>query len=125
MPKQRLPVFDAFIASLRAVWASEMNDEHRMRRAKPLLEALLISEELKAHSVHWPSTEGYKNLRLYVDPDYHFVFNAVVRAPNRMGGVHDHAECSTAFWREASGLSGTNALTMVPAPVTPKSACGQ
>jgi len=92
MPKQRLPVFEAFIASLRAVWASEMNDEHRMRQAKPLLEALLISEELKAHSVHWPSTEGYKNLRLYVDPDYHFVINAVVRAPNRMGGVHDHAD---------------------------------
>src|SRR5262249_44710235 len=37
----------------------------------------------KAHSASWPSTEGYKNLLLYVDPDHHFVINAVVRAPGR------------------------------------------
>jgi predicted metal-dependent enzyme (double-stranded beta helix superfamily) len=42
--------------------------------------------------VDWPSTEGRKNLRLYVDPDYGFVINAVVRVPGRRGSVHDHAD---------------------------------
>ena len=58
---------------------------------RPLLERLLADPELKAHSAQWPSTEGRKNLLLYVDPDYHFAINAVVRVPGRVGSAHDHA----------------------------------
>src|SRR5262249_25222469 len=54
----------------------------------------------------WPSTEGHKNLRLYVDPDYHFVVNAVVRTPNRKGGVHDHADA----WVLYGVLDGSESL---------------
>jgi predicted metal-dependent enzyme (double-stranded beta helix superfamily) len=88
----RLPVIEQFIADLRAIWAGETDNEGRMTRAKPLLERLLNDPDLKAHSATWPSTEGYKNLLLYVDPDHHFVINAVVRVPGRTGNVHDHAD---------------------------------
>jgi len=88
----RLPVIEQFITDLRAIWASEADNERRMARAKPLLELLLNDPDLKAHSATWPSTEGYKNLLLYVDPDHHFVINAVVRVPGRTGNVHDHAD---------------------------------
>jgi len=88
----RLPVLEQFIGDLRAIWAAEPDNRRRMERAKPLLEQLLNDPGLKAHSAAWPSTEGYKNLLLYVDPDHHFVINAVVRAPGRTGSVHDHAD---------------------------------
>ena len=89
---ERLPAFESFIRELRAIWAAESDDHARMERAKPLLERLVIDGSLKAHSAGWPSTEGRKNLRLYVDPDYGFVINAVVRVPGRRGSVHDHAD---------------------------------
>jgi predicted metal-dependent enzyme (double-stranded beta helix superfamily) len=89
---ERLPAFESFIRELRAIWAAEADDRARMERAKPLLERLVMNPAIKAHSVDWPSTEGRKNLRLYVDPDYGFVINAVVRVPGRRGSVHDHAD---------------------------------
>jgi predicted metal-dependent enzyme (double-stranded beta helix superfamily) len=92
MSDARLPILEKFIGDLRAVWAAETDEQRRMEKAKPLLERLVRDPELKAHSAAWPSTEGYKNLLLYVDPDYHFVINAVVRAPGRTGSVHDHAD---------------------------------
>jgi len=92
MENAKRPAFDTFIGALRSVWAVDSDDRRRMERAKTLLEQLLKDEGLRADSAHWPSTEGYKNLLLYVDPDYKFVVNAVVRAPNRIGSVHDHAD---------------------------------
>ena len=74
------------------MWAAERDDHVRMERAKPLLERFVMEPTIKAHSADWPSTEGRKNLRLYVDPDYGFVINAVVRVPGRRGSVHDHAD---------------------------------
>ena len=101
-----LPAFADFIAQLRAVWQAESDDERRMRQAKPVLERLLMDASVKAHSARWPSTEGYKNLLLYVDPDHHFAINAVVRAPNRTGSVHDHADA----WVLYGVLDGTEKL---------------
>jgi predicted metal-dependent enzyme (double-stranded beta helix superfamily) len=106
MPTSRLPVFDKFITDLRAVWAGEADEERRMARAKPLLEKLVMDEGLKAHSASWPSTEGRKNLLFYVDPDYHFVINGVVRVPGRTGSVHDHADA----WVLYGVLDGTESL---------------
>jgi len=106
MPNQRLPVFDRFIADLRAIWAAEPDDERRMKRAQPLLQRLVMDEALKAHSSSWPSTEGRKNLLLYGDPDYGFVINGVVRMPGRTGSVHDHADA----WVLYAVLDGTESL---------------
>ena len=92
MSSARLPVLEKFIADLRTIWSAEADNHRRMERAKPLLEQLVKDVGLKAHSASWPSTEGYKNLLLYVDPEHHFVINAVVRAPGRTGSVHDHAD---------------------------------
>ncbi len=101
-----LPVFDEFIAGLRGIWDAETDNERRMGRAKPLLEALMRDPGLKAHSAQWPSTEGHKNLLLYVDPERHFAINAVVRTPGRVGGVHDHADA----WVLYGVLDGSESL---------------
>src|ERR1700730_18616130 len=106
MSNGRLPVFQRFIADLRAIWAAEGEDARRMERAKPLLESFVKDADLKAHSAQWPSTEGRKNLLLYVDPDYAFVVNGVVRVPGRTGSVHDHAGA----WVLYGVLDGTESL---------------
>jgi predicted metal-dependent enzyme (double-stranded beta helix superfamily) len=106
MASARLLILDTFIADLRAIWTAETQDQRRMERAKPLLELLLRDAGLKAHSAQWPSTEGYKNLLLYVDPDHHFVINAVVRVPGRTGSVHDHADA----WVLYGVLDGSESL---------------
>ena len=106
MPHARLPVFEKFIGDLRAIWSAETDDARRMDKAKPLVEAFVKDPDLKAHSAQWPSTEGRKNLLLYVDPAYDFVVNAVVRVPGRTGSVHDHANA----WVLYGVLDGTERL---------------
>jgi len=56
-----------FIGELRAIWAAESENGCRMERAKLALESFVMEPSLKAHSANWPSTEGHKNLLLYVD----------------------------------------------------------
>lgn len=106
MATPRLSVLDKFIVDLRTIWAEDSENERRMAKAKPLLEQLLNDATLKAHSAAWPSTEGRKNLLLYVDPDHHFVINAVVRMPGRTGSVHDHADA----WVLYGVLDGSESL---------------
>jgi predicted metal-dependent enzyme (double-stranded beta helix superfamily) len=101
-----LPVFEKFIGDLRAIWAADSDNQRRMERAKPLLEWLVKDESLRAHSARWPSTEGHKNLLLYVDPQYGFVINGVVRVPGRKGSVHDHADA----WVLYGVLDGSESL---------------
>jgi predicted metal-dependent enzyme (double-stranded beta helix superfamily) len=92
MSNAKLPAFEHFIAGLREVWSRESDMGRRMVAAKPLLERFVLDPTVKAHSLRWPSTEGYKNLLFYVDPEYEFVLNGVVRMPGRTGSVHDHAD---------------------------------
>jgi predicted metal-dependent enzyme (double-stranded beta helix superfamily) len=101
-----LPVFEQFVAQLRAIWEQHGDNQTRMESARPLLEQLVKDPGLKADSARWPSTEGFKNLLLYVDPQHHFAINAVVRAPGRTGGVHDHADA----WVLYGVLDGTESL---------------
>jgi predicted metal-dependent enzyme (double-stranded beta helix superfamily) len=103
---KKLPAFEKFIADLRAIWAAEAENQRRMERAKPLLESFVQDDAVKAHSVNWPSTEGHKNLLLYVDPEYDFVINAVVRVPGRKGSIHDHADA----WVLYGLLDGSESL---------------
>jgi predicted metal-dependent enzyme (double-stranded beta helix superfamily) len=103
---RQLPAFENFIADVRELWSSEADPERRMVKAKPMLERLVMDPTLKAHSARWPSTEGRKNLLLYVDPDHGFAVNAVVREPGRTGGVHDHAHA----WVLYGLVDGTESL---------------
>jgi predicted metal-dependent enzyme (double-stranded beta helix superfamily) len=106
MPAQHLPAFQRFIDEIRSVWASEPDLQRRMEKAKPLLETLVMDKDLKVHSSHWPSTEGQKNLLFYVDPEFDFAINGVVREPGRKGSVHDHANA----WVLYGVLDGTESL---------------
>jgi predicted metal-dependent enzyme (double-stranded beta helix superfamily) len=106
MSNARLPAFETFIREMRAVWASQPDLQRRMETAKPLLEKFVMDGSLKAHSANWPSTEGHKNLLLYVDKEHDFVVNAVVRMPGRTGSVHDHADA----WVLYGLLDGTESL---------------
>jgi predicted metal-dependent enzyme (double-stranded beta helix superfamily) len=106
MPMARLPAFEKFISDLRAVWAAQPDLQRRMEAAKPLLENFVMDDSIKADSANWPSTEGHKNLLLYVDPKHDFVINAVVRMPGRTGSVHDHADA----WVLYGLLDGTESL---------------
>ena len=102
----QVPVFAKFIEELRAIWAAKGDIKSRMEAAKPLLEQLVKDDGLKAISATWPSTEGGKNLLLYVDPDHGFAINAVVRVPGRRGRPHDHGEA----WVLYGVLDGTESL---------------
>ena len=106
MPTPRHPAFQRFIDDLRAVWAAEPDMARRMEQAKPLLERLVMEPDIKARSKTWPSTEGRKNLLLYVDEEHEFVVNAVVRVPGRTGSVHDHANA----WVLYGVVDGTESL---------------
>jgi predicted metal-dependent enzyme (double-stranded beta helix superfamily) len=97
MATQRLPVFQKFIDDLRQTFEDGPDTGAAMEKARSLLEGLVQDEGMRAHSKDWPSTEGHKNLLLYEDPDYGFAINAVVRTPNRKGGIHDHAHAWTAY----------------------------
>lgn len=102
----RLPALQAFIDDVRAIWAREGDNGARMAAAKPAMERLLSDESLRRISADWPSTEGRKNLLLYVDPDYEFAINAVVRVPGRQGNIHDHGP----VWVMYGVLTGTESL---------------
>lgn len=100
------PVLQDFIADLRAIWAQGGDTGTNMRAAQPLLEKLILDEGLQRASQSWPSTEGRKNLLFHTDPDYGFAINAVVRAPGRIGNVHDHGP----VWVLYGVLTGTESL---------------
>ena len=103
---QRPAVLQQFIDDLRAIWARESDTGSCMEQARPLLENLIRDESLQKSSETWPSTEGRKNLLLYVDPDYEFAINAVVRIPGRVGNIHDHGP----VWVLYGVLTGTESL---------------
>jgi predicted metal-dependent enzyme (double-stranded beta helix superfamily) len=102
----QVPVFAKFIDELRAIWAAKTDIQSRMEAAKPVLERLVKDDGLKAISANWPSTEGGKNLLFYVDPDFGFAINAVVRVPGRKGRPHDHGDA----WVLYGVLDGTESL---------------
>ena len=106
MANALLPVFAKFIEDLRAIWAADTDNRRRMEKAKPVLEQLVKDQGLRAHSANWPSTEGGKNLLLYVDPAHGFAINAVVRVPGRTGKAHDHGDA----WVLYGVLDGSESL---------------
>lgn len=90
MQQQPIAAFTAFVTGLREIWAREGETEQRMQSARPLLEKLLLDDELYERSHDWPPTEGGVNLDLYEDPEYKFMVNSVVRMPGLRGNPHDH-----------------------------------
>jgi predicted metal-dependent enzyme (double-stranded beta helix superfamily) len=64
------------------------------------MQKALADPALRNAAQGWPDTvagASVGNLLLYEDPDYGFVFNATVRAPNCTGNVHDHGTTWTLY----------------------------
>ncbi|MGE3247326.1 MAG: hypothetical protein AB7F96_19025 [Beijerinckiaceae bacterium] len=102
----RHPALQTFVDRCRAIWAKGGDTKTCMEQALPALEEIVSDPSLQKLSESWPSTEGRKNLLLYVDPDYGFAVNAVVRVPGRKGSVHDHGH----VWVAYGVLTGTESL---------------
>lgn len=100
------PAFQHFIDGLRGIWAKETETAVRMESALPLLRDVVNDPQMQEISAGWPSTEGRKNLLFYVDSDYGFAINGVVRVPGRTGSVHDHGN----VWVAYGVMTGTESL---------------
>ena len=103
---KHIPVFEKFIADLRAAWKELPDTEARMKKGQQLLEELVKDESLRQACKSWPSTEGRKNLLFHEDAECGFAINGVVRVPGRQGSIHDHAHAWTAY----GVLDGTESL---------------
>ncbi len=95
-----------FIEKTHAIWARESDMKTRMEQTQTLLTGLVKNPAIQDSAKNWPSTEGHKNLLLHTDETYGFIINAVVRAPNRKGSVHDHSQA----WVLYGLVEGTESL---------------
>lgn len=89
-----------FIASTRALFSEEKDVERRWQKTAPLLRELLADPDLRTRSKDWPDcvpTDRAENLLFYEDPDFGFVINGLVKAPERRTQIHDHAHNWTLY----------------------------
>lgn len=93
--------FGQFITATRGVFAAEPDPAKRWLKLNPFLRELLDNPAFRDHSRKWPDcvpTDRAENLLFYEDPDYSFVVNGLVKAPNRgYNRIHDHAHIYTLY----------------------------
>ena len=98
---EMLPAVEAFVAALRAACADGLEGEARWRRCGELLKDLLGDPTLRAHARDWPigGFDGRKvdNLLFYVDPDYGFALNGLIKRPGGRAMIHDHGPAWTVY----------------------------
>ncbi|MFQ5918145.1 MAG: hypothetical protein ACE5I0_10090 [Candidatus Binatia bacterium] len=100
MVSQSKSAIGQFIASMRTLFGEEQDVEKRWERLAPLLRKLLAAPEIMARSKKWPKcaqAERAENLLFYEDPDFGFVINGLVKAPNTRTSIHDHAHNWTLY----------------------------
>jgi predicted metal-dependent enzyme (double-stranded beta helix superfamily) len=96
-------VASTFIAAVRRLYAEEPDEAARWEQIAALLGDLLAEPRLQAQSAAWPAggqggpDHRAENLLFYEDPDYGFVINGLIKAPNRRTAIHDHAQLWTAY----------------------------
>jgi len=99
-----------FIASARQLHAQESDPKTRWEKMTPLLRELLADPSVKEQSTKWPDCaqggERAENLLFYEDPDYRFVINGLIKAPNTRTQIHDHAH----NWTLYGVLDGTETI---------------
>ena len=103
-----LPALEEFITDFRALYAGDMDDLERFEQGRPLLEKLLADPDLKQRAETWPSRNDpenghYENLLFYVDSDYGFVLNALIKEPREATPIHDHGDVLTVYGVLAGG----------------------
>ena len=98
---EMLPAVEDFVTALRAACAAGLEGEARWRRCAELLRPLLADAALKAHAGDWPvgGFDGRKvdNLLFYVDPDYGFALNGLIKRPGGRAQIHDHGPAWTVY----------------------------
>jgi predicted metal-dependent enzyme (double-stranded beta helix superfamily) len=96
-----LPAVETFVARMREACAAGPEGEARWQRCRDLLVDLLADPDLKAHAQTWPigGFDGKKvdNLLFYVDPDYGFALNGLIKKPGGRAMVHDHGPAWTVY----------------------------
>ena len=106
MPNSRLPVFDKFIAELRAVWADDADDGRRMAKAKPLLEQLVKDPALEGAFGELAVDRGPQESAALCRSRPPFRHQRRGAVPGRTGSIHDHADA----WVLYGVLDGTESL---------------
>lgn len=96
-----LPPVARFVDGVRDRLASGLSGHALWTAVADALRVLLGDPALRAHARSWPDTsrpgEPPGNLLFYEDPDYGFVLNALVKAPNAVTSVHDHGQSWTLY----------------------------
>jgi len=112
MAKTFLPAVHTFIQEMRTLFAEEVGDDAKWEKARHLFHVLIKDPDLREHARTWPTSpaelglEGkHANLLFYEDPDYGFVMNGLIKAPNAKTTVHDHGKSWTLYGVVAGGES--------------------
>lgn len=96
-----LPAARKFVDEIRGFYAQGSAEAERWQHIAAAMRELLRDSGLKQSAQNWPMTvesaPTVRNLLLYEDPDYGFVFNATVRKPNVVSNVHDHGDVWTLY----------------------------
>ena len=96
-----LPAVETFVSKLREACADGLEDEARWRRCRELLVDLLADPALKEHARSWPigGFDGKKvdNLLFYVDPDFGFALNGLIKKSGGRAMIHDHGPTWTVY----------------------------
>ncbi len=96
-----LPCVAEFVAEVRKMIESGMAEDALWPAVGDRLADLLKQPALRAHAKDWPETrlpgQEPRNLLFYHDPDYGFVFNALIKAPETSTFVHDHGSSWTLY----------------------------
>jgi predicted metal-dependent enzyme (double-stranded beta helix superfamily) len=99
-----LPGVERFIADVRKLCESGLDEDACWTAAAERLQELLADPELHAHAETWPISpaklglEGkHANLLFYEDPDHGFVINGLIKRPQAKTTVHDHGKSWTLY----------------------------
>ena len=117
---------ETFIGRVRDLFAQGLDDQAVWTKACVHLRDLLADDDLKRHADTWPDSlalEGKpSNLLFYEDPDYGFVLNALIKAPNLKTSVHDHGKSWTLYGVLEGGESVTRFTRTDDGPQVPEAA---
>ena len=101
MEKLTIPAAENFADEIRALYAEGSGETELWQQIASAMRKLLADPVLKQCAQSWPMTvesaPTVRNLLLYEDRDYGFVFNATVRKPNVVSNVHDHGDVWTLY----------------------------
>lgn len=123
---EMLPAAEAFVSNVRNLFETGADERKIWTDACDFLRELLADDELKTHARTWPdslSVEGKPgNLLFYEDPDFGFVLNALIKAPNVKTSVHDHGESWTLYGVLEGGERVTRFDRLDDGPQVPETA---